>query len=203
MKFTPKQRGLSLLEVLVGAALAGLLTTVLLALWMSVGRYALLTEQRINIRDLATQIFARIEVDTQQSTLAAIDITTNGGDTRMSLQKFTGAAEDGAINWTPEAEIYNFSATEKRLTNWESVVRTDSPPLKRPKTLTPEEILAFQPEAGKALRTWPAIEKATFHCSSGRPVLTVTLALAFKGMREREHRFETQQSFALLNGYEP
>lgn len=203
MKRVPTHRGLTLLEVLVGSALAGLLATVLLALWMSVGRYALLTEQKIAIRDLASQVFSRIQVDSEQTTLAAVDIATTAEGTRLCLQKFSGATEDGMISWTPTASLYEFSAEKKQLSNWESLVRDDSPPLKRPKNLTPEELLGFQPEQGKSLRTWPTIEKATFSASSGRPVLSVTLVLQYQGTKNRGYRFETQKSFALLNGYEP
>lgn len=203
MKRVSTYRGLTLLEVLVGIALGCLLTTVLLSLWLSVGRYSLMTEQKIGIRDLASHIFSRLQIDAEQTTLGGVDVTTNGSDARMSLQKFSGATEDGLLNWSPRASLYDFSAEEKVLKKWESTVRDGSPPFRRPEPLTPEELLAFAPSEEELTRTWPSVENATFSSSTGRPVLTVKLILHYEGSRNSGYRFETQQSFSLLNGYEP
>lgn len=183
--------------------LAALLTAVLLYLWLSVGRYSMMVNQKISMRDQMSFILSRIELDTKKTSDAGVQVAPSGEDSRVSLQQFSGTAQDGMLSWGPRTSLYGFFPEERVLRRWEDVVRTDASPAPQPEPLVPEELLSFDPHRGVFLRTWPMVEKATFTKSVGRPILEVKLVLHYEGPRKHGYRLETQQDFLLLNGYQP
>lgn len=203
MKATRYKSAFTLLEALVGMTLAALLTTVLLYLWLSVGRHSVMIEQKIGVRDEAHLILSRIELDTKKASQDSVYVASSGTDSRMSLQYFSGTARDGLLNWSPRASFYEFSSEEKVLLRWEDVMTNNPSPTPRPRSLTPDELLSFNSGEGEFLRTWSMVEEATFSKPAGLATLVVKLVLRAEGPRKRGYRFETQRGFLLMNGYAP
>jgi hypothetical protein len=112
---TLKRRGVSLLEVLVGAVLASLALTISARMYLAVSRLSGRTQALVFLQESALIVMGRLGADLRSTNAAGIVFAQSGGSSAMTVQPLADMLTDPVITYKPELLRYSWDNTQKVL----------------------------------------------------------------------------------------
>ena len=189
-------RGLTLVEMLIVAALATIALTLLVRVVLATTRVSQRGVARVSLGQAATVVQTRIRTDLSASAPAGVHLWDEPNDFYLAAQPLIGISLKAEQQWSPELYLYHWNRGEGQVRR----KRIDLGSVDGPKHLTLSEVEAWAQDSSISPHVL-AGEVKEFHIDSGS--LGAGLQQPMLLRVEFEHHGETfdfQQNLYLING---